>query len=87
MPSVCRGTLYQQRGTRNWSIKFYIDGKVRRESAGTDDREEALAYLRRRVQEAERAAFVETSLRPTFEQLHERLLEDYRFKRNRTDPT
>jgi len=87
MPSVSRGTLYRQTGTRNWSIQFQLDGKLQRESTGTDDRTQALAYLRRRIAEARRGTYVEVSRRLTFEQLHQLLLEDYRFKRNRTNPS
>ena len=87
MPRVSMGSVYQQRGTRNWSIKFYIDGKPQRESTGTEDREQALSYLRRRVDEARRGLHVELSHRPSLSNLHEILLEDYRFKRNRTDPS
>ena len=87
MSRVSHGTLYRQKGTQNWSIKFYVDGKSHRESAGTDDREQALAYLRRRVDEAKRGVFVAVAQRVTFDNLHQLLLDDYKFKRNRTHPS
>ena len=87
MSRVSKVTIYQRPGTRTWSIKFHIDGKAQRESAGTEDREQALAYLRRRADEARRGLYVESAQRLTFEKLHELLLEDYRFKRNRTHPS
>lgn len=87
MACVSRGTLYRQKGTRNWSIQFQVDGKLQRESAGTSDREQALARLRQRTDEAKRGVFVEASKRITFEELHQRLLENYQFKRNRTHPS
>jgi hypothetical protein len=43
MASVSAGCIYRQKGTKNSSIKFHVDGKVKRESTGTDDREQALA--------------------------------------------
>ena len=87
MPSVSRGTVYRRKGTSNGFITFQLDGRETRESAGTDDREAALAYLRRRVDEARRGLFVDAAHRITFEEMHELLLENYRFKRNRTDPS
>jgi hypothetical protein len=35
MPSISQGTIFRRKGTRNWSIKFYLDGHVRREATGT----------------------------------------------------
>lgn len=87
MPSVSKGTIYRQKGTTRWSIKFHIDGKAMREPTGTDDREAALAILHRRVDEAKRRCFVEVSRRITFEEMHQLLLENYKFKQNRTDPS
>ncbi|TMQ65533.1 MAG: hypothetical protein E6K78_07480 [Candidatus Eisenbacteria bacterium] len=86
MPSVSAGCIYRQKGTKNWSIKFHVDGKVRRESTGIDDREQALAYLERRVDEARTERFVPVDRRITFDEMRQLLLENYRFKRNRTDP-
>jgi len=86
MPNVSRGSLYKQKGTKNWFIKFYVDGKPQQETSGTADEQEALAFLRRRVQEALSGRFVERSERVTFTEMRDLLFENYRFKRNRTDP-
>jgi integrase len=86
MPTVSKGTLYKQKGTKNWFIKFYVDGKPRQETSGTPDEQEAQAFLRRRVQEALSGRFVERSERITFNDMRALLFENYRFKRNRTDP-
>jgi hypothetical protein len=67
MPSISQGTLYRRKGTRNWSIKFYLAGQVRRESTGTTDRDEALAFLRRRIDEVASGRYVEIPQRLTFE--------------------
>jgi hypothetical protein len=41
MASVSTGTIYRQKGSRNWFIKFYVDGRSNRETTGTADPEEA----------------------------------------------
>jgi len=87
MPSVSRGSLFRRSGTPNWFIKFYVDGRIKRETAGTADRDEALEFLRRRTEEALCGRFTDVAQRPTFDDLRTRLLENYAFKRNRTDPS
>jgi integrase len=87
MANVIRGSIYKRPEARTWNMKFYVDGKRHRESTGTEDREEALEVLRRRIAEAERGRLFDCSERITFEEMHELLLENYRFKRNRTDPS
>jgi integrase len=85
MRTVSKGSLHLRSGTRNWSIKFYVDGHLHRESTGTPDRQTAEAFLRRRLDEAARGCLVPFDDRPTFEDLRERLIENYAYKRNRTD--
>jgi integrase len=46
------GTVYERPGTRNFWLKFYIDGKPIRESSGTADRDEALKKLKSRISES-----------------------------------
>ena len=87
MANVSKGSLFRRPRSPYWFIKFWIDGKRHRESTETDDRSQALAYLRRRLDEARTGRLVETSQRVTFEQMHELLLANYRFKRNKTDPS
>jgi len=87
MPRVSKGTVYRQQGSQNWFIKFYLDGKLKRETAGSPDHEQALAFLRQRIEEAERGRFTDLSQRPTFANMQARLVENYEFKRNRTEPT
>ncbi len=86
MPSVSRGTIYRQKGTENWSIKFYLDGKMKRETAGTTDRDQALAFLQRRIEEAVRGRYVDTSQKISFEEMRTLLLRNYNYKENRSDP-
>ena len=87
MTLASRGSLYQRQGARTLWIQFYVDGTRYRESTGTDDRELAKACLRRRLDEVASGRFVAPADRITFEEMHELLLENYRFKRNRTDPS
>jgi integrase len=87
MAEARKGSIYRRPESTCWSIKFYVDGKRFRESTGTDDRDQALEYLERRLREVKSGRFVETQQRITFEEMHELLLESYRFKANRTDPT
>ncbi|MGH7729655.1 MAG: hypothetical protein ACRENJ_00190 [Candidatus Eiseniibacteriota bacterium] len=54
MPTVSRGSLFRRPLSPNWFIKFYLDGRPRRETTGTSDRDQALAFLARRLDEARR---------------------------------
>ena len=87
MARVSKGSIYRRPESPNWFIKFQADGVAYRESTGTDDRRAALARLRRRLQEVKLGAFRKPRERVTFERMHELLLENYLFKRNRTDPS
>jgi integrase len=87
MPTVSRGTVFHRKGTENWFIKFYVDGKLKRETTGTRDRELAVELLRRRVEQAMRGLYTDVSQRPTFAEMQAKLVENYEFKRNRTEPT
>lgn len=55
-------------------------------AAGTSSREEAIAFLQRRLDEATHGRYTDIDQRPTFADLERLLLENYEFKRNRTDP-
>jgi integrase len=87
MPTVSRGTVFQRKGTANWFIKFYLDGKLKRETTGTPDREQALEFLRQRIEQAIRGLYTDASQRPTFADMQAKLVENYEFKRNKTEPT
>lgn len=86
MPQVSKGTVYRQKGSNNWFIKFYLDGELKRETTGTDNIDEALATLKRRVHEATHGRYTDVGERITWGEMRALLLEDYRFKGNRTDP-
>ena len=86
MPSVSRGTLFKYKGSKNWFIKFYVDGRLKRETAGTDDRVQAESFLRRRIEEAERGVYRDVGKRITFAEMQDLLYRNYEFKENKTDP-
>lgn len=85
MPTVSEGSVYRRRGTRRWWIKFYLDGELQRESAGTADHEQAVAFLNQRLLEAMHGRYTGVAQRPTFEDMRQKLVANYQFKRNRTD--
>ena len=43
------GSVYQRGDT--WWIKFYVDGKAKRESSGSDKQSKAVTLLKRRLEE------------------------------------
>ena len=83
--STMNGIDSRRKGTTHWSIRFYQDGKLRRETAGTPDKAAAEEFLKRRLNEVLRGVFTPVSDRPTFFQMRATLIENYEFKRNRTD--
>ena len=86
MSRISSGSVYRRADSDCWYIQFSIEGDLKRESAGTSDREEAIAFLQRRLDEARHGRYVDVDRRPTFADLERMLLENYEFKRNRTDP-
>lgn len=86
MARVTAGSVYRRKDSGHWHVQFSIDGELKRESAGTTSREEAIAFLQRRIDEARNGRYIDLSHRPTFEDLERALLENYEYKRNRTDP-
>jgi integrase len=87
MTSVSRGSIYRRKGTANWSIKFYVDGIAKRETTGTCDRDQAIAILKRRINDAIHGRHVDVGKRVTFAEMCELLVRNYAFKRNRTPAT
>ena len=87
MHSVSKGSIYRQKGSRNWFIRFYLDGRLKRETTGTPVPEQALEFLRQRIEQAARGLYTDPSQRPTFSEMQAQLVENYEFKRNRTEPT
>jgi len=86
MAHVSKGSVYRQKGSENGFIKFYVDGELKRETTGTTNREAAFAVLKRRTEEAALGRYTDVSQRITWSEMRALLLEDYRYKGNRTDP-
>jgi len=57
------GRIYQQRGSSRWWIKFYRNGKVYRESTGTDNRRRAEKVLQNTLGEISQGKFIPPELR------------------------
>src|SRR5215470_8128423 len=86
MLRVSKGSIYRRTDSDSWYVQFSIDGELKRESAGTTSREEAIAFMHRRVDEAVHGKYLDIDQRPTLADLERLLIENYAFKRNRTDP-
>ena len=50
------GSIYQQKGSSNWWIQYYQNGKSYRESTGTDNRRRAEKILQSTLGEISRAS-------------------------------
>jgi integrase len=87
MARVSKGSIFRRPRSPYWFIKFWVDGARHRESTETDDRDQALAFLQKRLREATEGRLIAPPERVTFEQMHEILLANYKFKRNKTDPS
>lgn len=80
-PQRPRGTgcIYQQKGSSNWWIQYYRNGKVYRQSAGTPKRRKAEQLLQRKLAEIANHSFIDPkSERTLVKELGEGLLRDYR---------
>jgi integrase len=79
-----RGSLIRRKGVATWTMKFYVDGREKRESTGASDRDEALEILKRRVDDASHGRHIDASRRISFDEMCDLLVRNYAFKRNRT---
>lgn len=69
------------RKTSTWYLKYYLNGKPLESSSGTDDYDEALAMLRKRMADGHaKSEHTEHPERVRMNQLFDLLLDDYRFK-------
>ena len=90
---ITRGSVFQRvyrtragelRHTRVWYVKFYANGKPRTLPAETEDYDEALTFLRRKMADAAEQRITDLPERVTMGQLFDLLLEWYRLKERRT---
>ena len=75
MRRISDGSAYRRPDSDSWYIQFSIDGELKRESAGTTSREEAIEFLRRRLDEARNGRYTDVDRRPTFSDLERLLLQ------------
>jgi integrase len=59
------GSIYQQRGSANWWLQYYRNGKVYRQSAGTTNRRKAERMLQRKIGEIATGNFLEPASEKT----------------------
>ena len=73
------------RKTSTWYLKYYVRGEAVEDSSGTDDYDEALAMLRKRMSEAAaKPDHTEHPERVRMNQLFDLLLDDYRYKERKS---
>src|ERR1700716_1735006 len=73
------GSIFQCKGSRNWFLKYYRDGKPVRESSHSDKRKVAEKMLARRLAEISTDTYIEPSdRRVTVDELYSGLLADYK---------
>lgn len=94
MPKLPSGSVFKRRyrdsggkmtEAKLWTIKYYLDGKPKQEPAETEDYDEAVAFLRRRMAE-NAVATVHASYpeRVTMDQLFDLLVQDYTLQKRRS---
>ncbi|MFI5107977.1 MAG: tyrosine-type recombinase/integrase [Terriglobales bacterium] len=69
------GSIYRQTGCRTWTLQFYVNGVVHRESTHTSDKTVAQQQLRARLGEVDKGEYVERPRKPVrVEELYTALL-------------
>lgn len=91
---IATGSVFQKayrdrngrvRKTSTWYLKYYAGGKPIEASSGTEDYDEALAMLRKRMaDQASKVDHTEHPERVRMNQLFDLLIEDYRFQRRKS---
>ena len=87
--SVFQRTYRDRRGclvkTSAWHLKYYVRGKPVQVPSGTDDYDEALAMLRKRMAEAStRDSYTDQPERIKMDQLLDLALDDYRYNERKS---
>jgi integrase len=78
------GSVYQRGET--WWIKFYVDGKAKRESSGSEKQSKAVNLLKRRLEELSAGRYVPDAGKVTLAELLTMLGVDATAKGNRSRP-
>ncbi len=72
-----QGSVYQPQNSRNWWIKFSVNGRVIQQSANTESRREALDFLKAEILKHASGDAVDSG-KLTVDSLYDVLLADYR---------
>ena len=73
------GSIFQCKGSRNWFLKYYRDGKPVRESSHSDKKKVAEKMLAKRLAEISTDTYIEPSDRKvTVDELYAALLADHK---------
>lgn len=78
------GSIYRRRDTRNYWIKYYVDGKARYESSGSHRYADARALLRDREAAAEKGGAAAIPTKVTVGEALARVADDYRVNGRRS---
>jgi len=79
------GMVYRFKGRNNWMLKYYRNGRVIRESSGTDDRTKAKKLLRNRETDIDRGLPVTAKVgRLRFEEAAADLVNEYKVNNRRS---
>src|SRR6267143_2791484 len=73
-----QGCLYRVKNSRNWYVKFFVDGQKYQETANTDSKREATDYLKARILACSNGDAAPNSNRVTAKELYDALLADYK---------
>jgi integrase len=74
-----QGYVFQKRGTRNWTIQYYVNGEQKRESTGTANRNQAVGLLNVRLTAIRAGASIEPLLaKTTIADLERMVAADYK---------
>src|SRR6266404_5503426 len=71
------GSLYRRAGSTSWWIAYYVNGKLFRESSGTDVKTKAQMLLTKRLQEVNSGQFNPLSNTITVADVYGHVLADY----------
>ena len=79
------GSIYQQKGSSNWWIQYYRNGKVYRQSAGTAKRRQAERLLQTKLAEIANHTFIAPrSERTLVKELAEDVFRDYKIREQKS---
>ena len=72
------GCIYQVKTSRNWYIKYYLNGKYHVEATGSADKKIAEKLLKDRLAKKTLGRLVPGAARVTFEDMEQYILDDYK---------